>query len=366
MSKRILSAVTAAVLLLSACNSGNTEVRSEAREISPFSNLCNNGELSLSPDGKAMFTDFTNLNSSYICTRPNCPHNDPKTCSAYGMGHCPFIYGDKIYYFEVETEVADDGTIFDTTYICTADLDGNNRQRIYTADHVSACDYTAMYLAEGKLYFSMARFGYSEYGSTGYDEMLLCRYNFDSNTLETLRSFGTNWSSGIFIAGVFDGSVYIIYSYSEEEIVVTPETMGQMGAIDFEYVNLRYDIEAEEFFDWDKGDFSDISGGCYITEEDGVLVFLDQAGRTATVNLESVKEIDGVVNGIAFSAYYGFCIDLYGGGTYRLSVYDDTGEKRYEVVDFVEDRYILRCMDYSSGETTYSAMTKDELIKEKI
>lgn len=366
MSKRILSAVLAAVLLLSGCTSGSVEANSNVREISLFSNLCNNGELTVSNDGKAMFTDFTNLNSSYLCTRPNCLHNDPKTCSAYGMGRCPFIYGNKIYYFEVETEIDYDGIIFDTTYIYTADLDGNNRQRIYTADHVSACDYTAMYLAEGKLYFSMAKLGYSEYGTTNYDEMLLCRYDFDSNTLETLRSFGTNWSSGIYIAGVFDGSVYFIYSYSEEEIVVTPDTMGQNGARNFEYMNLRYDIETEEFYDWDKSDFSDISDGYYITEKDGTLTFLDESGKSVSANLEGGKGIDGVVNGIAFSAYYGFCIDLSNGQTYALSTYDDTGEKRYEVVDFVEEKYILRCIDYSTGKTTYSAMTKDELIKEKL
>ncbi len=73
------------------------------------------------------FIDFKTMNSFPVCSRPNCLHNDPETCSAFGISTLS-VYDGHIYFVENTDEGAN---------IYRASLDGAERKKVASLEGYS-------------------------------------------------------------------------------------------------------------------------------------------------------------------------------------------------------------------------------------
>lgn len=352
--------------MLCGCNSDSNDNENEIRIVSQFTNLCNNGEL-YSDSGKAVFFDFISMVSSPLCARPNCTHTDAEVCSAYNMGICPFIYNDKIYYFMHDIFVDKDGTFREKSDIYVADLDGTNRQAVKTIYDMRLADISPMCIIGNELYVSAISHTFSEYGGYGDEqacEAYLCKYNFDTNTFTSIKSFGMNYSVGLYFYGVYNNCIYMTHSYKTESTVFTFETTTSNSQDTFIRENIKFDLETFEISQSDLSEIHAITNGWCIMGDENETVFLNEDGRQI-ISEESVYDFIYIVNDIAFVEYYGYCIDLSDGKKYAV-VKPENPDQRYTVKDYIGEKYIVAITDYEKGSKNYAAFTKNELIKEEI
>lgn len=364
---RCLALYTAVLLLMSSCSS-QPQDNGEIREISSFTNLCNNGELYVDND-KVVFYDFMSMTSSPVCSKPNCAHNSSKTCSAYDMYGVPFIYNDKIYYFDTNIEDNGDDSYSDTTDVYTAALNGADRNVINTFDELCFYPESGMYLVGGDLYLFAAKHSFSPYGSYGGEqkaEIHLCRYNLPDNSLTDILLLGNDYLNGGTFFGVFDGCIYLSYSYSEEPIRYQ-DIFTEIEKADFKYRTYKYDLKSKEIVQCDIDNIHSISGGWMIIEDGSNCIMRNEKGEEAAVD-EACGSFDCIINDKAFSGYYGFCIDLPSGEKHKLNFAGEdapTANIRYEVKDYIDGRYIIQAINYAENSREYISLTEDELIGEE-
>lgn len=359
--------VIAASVLLSGCNPRVTYNENQIREISYFSNLCNNGELYMDND-KAVFYDFHSMTAALLCSKPNCLHNSEKTCSAYNMHGVPFIYNNKIYYFV--SDIIDDGNknFSDTTDVYTSDLDGTNRSVVNTFEDFCLEEASKMFIVGNDLYLFAVKHNFSEYGGFGSEqtkEVLFCKFNLSDKSLTDLASLGTDYSNNGYILGVFNNSIYFYYSYLDNPINYSDVISEN---VTFKYKKYKYNLKSEEISECDIDNISLISGGWIITENDLVCTMLNEEGQEITID-EKNNDFDCVINDIAFSGYYGYCVDLASGKKYRLNFTNENTQNvnvRYTVKEYIDDKYIVQVQNYAENNRDYISLTENELIGEEI
>lgn len=365
MKKSLISIILFTVIfsLLCGCNVTDAENNHRVREISSYSNLCNNGELYLDYDKEAFF-DFTSMTGTYICAKPNCSHSNPKDCSAYGMSELPFIYKDKIYYFVSDIVANDDGSFSDRTDFYKADMDGTNREIVDTIKDFSI-ENIKMFLIGDELYLSAVKHSFSEYGGYGSDqaaEKYFCKYNLSDNSLTEIKNFGAKYSCSLNIYGVFNNAVYFYLSYSEKPISIDDNDTV------FVTEQYKYELDSGTLSDCDIQGLVSISEGWAIIDNDSDFTLINENNEKAVID-GNYRDYDYIVNNIIFSGYYGYCVNLENGKKYALNLPRENSENqgiRYIVKDFIEERYIVQVLNYTENSKSYISLTEDELIGEKI
>lgn len=369
MNKTIKGAVCviAASALLSGCSSEVTQNENQIREISHFSNLCNNGELYMD-NGKAVFYDFLSMTSAPLCSKPNCLHNSGKTCSAYNMYGIPFIYNEKIYYFV--SDIINDGSnnFSDTTDAYTADLDGTNRSVVNTFENWAFETAPGMYIVGNELYLFVVKHAFDEYGGCGSEqtkEVHFCKFNLSDYALTDLALLGTDYSNNGRILGVFNNSIYFYYSYLDNPVSYLDI---QFENIDYKHKEYKYDLKSEEISECDIDNIHAISRGWMIIKNGSGCIMRNEKGEETAVD-EKCNDFDCVVNDIAFSGYYGYCVNLESGKKFRLNFTDDNTQNanlRYMVKDYIDGKYIVWAENYAENSRDYISLTENELVGEEI
>lgn len=352
-------------LLLSGCNNSEKEINgSEVREVSVFSNLCNNGTLYNESDDRVMFCDFVSMQSACLCSKSNCSHRDPDSCSAYGMGHTPFIYEDRLYFFKSEIVFDKDNKAHEKTDIYTADLDGGNRRVLLTADDIDFGYSWKMYITNGDIYFTGYRREYDEYGNQGENTALcFCKYNFAENKFTVIKDFfdffeeeGEIYSSGISIYGIFNNCAYIGYSYSK-----TPYDMETgLKSMEFESFFIRYELDSGEFKEYGLDEKTEFNSGWAISKDEKKYTFLNEKGET--LDVENMGQFYYIVNDVAF--FDEGCVELRGGKKHSVLIPFNEGEVRTEFVDYINGKYIAEVFDFDRQERTYKAYDFEEIVGE--
>ncbi|MBD5082485.1 MAG: hypothetical protein HDT44_12085 [Ruminococcaceae bacterium] len=363
MNKMIGSAVcvTAALILLSGCRSKVTQNEDQVREVSSFSNLCNNGELYMDND-KTVFCDFISMTAAPLCSKPNCPHNNEKICSAYNMYGVPFLYNEKIYYFVSDAIDNGDKTFSDITDVYISDTDGTNRSVVKTIKDLCPEEGSNMFIVGNELYLFAVKHNFSEYGGYGSEqtkEVRFCKFDLTDYSLTDIALLGTDYSNSSYFLGVFNGSIYFNYSYLEEPDVDFENT-------DYKHKEYKYDLKSGEISDNDVDNLHMISGGWIIIKNGSGCIMRNEKGEEITLE-ENYSDFDCIVNDIAFSGYYGYCVDLKSGKKYSLDFGGENSQNsRYTVKDHIDVRYIVGVQNYAENSREYISFTEDELIGEEI
>lgn len=218
--KRISLAAALVLAMLSGCAKENTATpKSNERITWTYDNADERGELFRDNDDRLYFMDFETMNSAVLCSKPNCTHKNEEECSAFGMSNHPILYGDKLYFFDVETNF-DGDEVTDTTTVYKADPDGTNRVKVCEINGLALLEYTRMLIVGGKAYFSMDKTGWNEdkTASSGYNEVWFCGFDLSTGTFERIEKLHEGWCSSSWIFGLYDGKIFFSYAYSEEKI----------------------------------------------------------------------------------------------------------------------------------------------------
>lgn len=352
--------VITTLALLSGCKSKVTQNEGQIREISSFSNLCNNGELYMDND-KAVFCDFLSMTSSPLCSKPNCPHNSEKVCSAYNMYGVPFLYNEKIYYFVSEVIDNGDKAFSDTADVYISDTDGTNRSVVKTIENLCPEEGSNMFVVGNNLYLFVVKHSFSEYGGFGSEqakEVRFCKFDLSDYTLTDIALLGTDYSNSGYILGVYNGSIYFNYSYLEEPGVDFENT-------DFKHKVYKYNLKSEEMAQCDIDGIHMISNGWIIIKNGSGCIIRNENGEEMTLE-ENYSDFDCIVNDIAFSGYYGYCVDLKSGKKYSLNFGDENSQNsRYIVKDHIDGRYIVGVQNYADNSREYISLTENELLGEE-
>ena len=336
--KRVLIVILAAMMLFCAC--GQTESSDEVRQISWDSNFCNDGALLLEQIGYygqvLKFIDFKSMQSAVICPRPNCRHDDPETCSAFGMDNGPTLYGTNIYFFEVDNERRDEGYI-DILKIVRANSDGTGRVTVKTIENRNSPYYDVRYLIGSKLYFTTVTMGYDDHGSTNNDSYYFCSYDLESGEYKEIAPLASGYGAGARIMGVYDGKMYINTS---RRTLQEPIPWQNFMDIDFvasiEYDNYHYcyDLETCEFTETDL-DVLMADGRYMLVENEDATVFTLYRPDGSTLDVtDTYSSYRSIVNDMMFVRAKKFIIDVKTGKRYNMITDDD-------VIYYIDGEYVL-------------------------
>ena len=345
-AKRVLAVIIAALMLCCGCSHETVDDSELARISFTFLNLNLNGELYEVYDNMwtaLYFIDFDTMASSAICSRPNCPHNDPEVCSAIGMDNHPTIVGDKLYYFEEEMVWTKDHKIAQNTIVYSADLDGSNRKKIYTIENLSISYGQYIAIKGSIVYFAGTEYGVKEdnSGNSGYNKHYMCSYDLLSKEFNNYGLICEGYSSGAAVLGEYDGGLYIGSSYTEEKFEFDIFDDEQEKLLMESYIDVlwRLDLETSELTlsELPAPDF--IGGGFYGYNEDGKAVVLDAKGKSRTYDGFDLSGSLGypLINGMVFNPYKRVALDLHSGKVLQIS---DAVPSRSDIIAYRGGSYI--------------------------
>lgn len=345
---KLWAAALAAAMLLSGCEKSPAEpTENNARIVWNFGNADERGELFTDSNERLNFIDFETMNSALLCSRPNCTHTNENECSAFGMRNHTILYGDKLYFFDVETNHVDD-EIIDTTIVYKAETDGTNRVKVCEIEGLALLFYTRMLIVGDKAYFSMDKTGWNEdqTASSGYNEVWFCSFDFSTETFERIEKLHEGWCSSSWIFGLYDGKVIFSYAYSEEKVPYTMDA-SEIGKY-FINVYKAYDIESGEMSGLTLPEPTCVEDGYYVYEKDGGSVVLSENGKELFLPDLGGSKIE---NGFLFG--HDKCAELSSGKIFALKKTDNP-------VAYSDGNYILKSLN------EYLKIPENELIGDEL
>lgn len=368
--KKFLSAALAC-LMLTSCAGKVKEyaVGDETAYRSPrWTSLCLNGIFYADENEDAnsftarrvWFFDFDSMQSAILCMRPNCLHNDPSTCTAFGIdcwSGYPQIINNKLYFFSEKREWGEDGKLLVSTEVFRAAPDGSSRVKVDTIDDLVIRDLVTKGTT---VYFTAAEVEYEDNTgvSTGYTKVYICSYDYEKEEFTNLGQLAEGYDAGASVFGEYNGGLYIEGYYAAER-------GGEW--IDFK---LRSDLETGEITDWDmpisslneygktKPMFA--SGGFYgYMDGDNTVIVDSEGNETVFENYELPDSINAVpINGYFFNIENGTALDLSSGKILKLNM---EALPKYGYVLCYRDGYIVGS-EVSNSE--YIKISEDELFRE--
>lgn len=350
---KFISAILVAAMLAGCAKSNSEPMGNNARIVWQYGNADERGELFTDNAQRLHFIDFETMNSALLCSKPNCTHTNENECSAFGMRNHPILYGDKLYFFDVETNHVDD-EIIDTTIVYKAETDGTNRVKVCEIEGLALLFYTRMLIVGDKAYFSMDKTGWNEEqtASSGYNEVWFCSFDFSTETFERIEKLHEGWCSSTWIFGLYDGKVIFNYAYSEEKVPYTTD-VSEIGKY-FTNVYKAYDIENGEMSGLTLPEPTCVEDGYYVYEKDGGSVVLSENGKELFLSDFGGSTIE---NGMLFGK--DACVDLSSGKMYKLSSSD-------ELIIYSDGNYILRGFDAPSQTHNYYKISEKDYIGDEI
>ena len=375
--KTKLTAVILSAALLTACSKAEEPAaENNARIIDSFTNVTDSGMLYSDGDGRLNFFDFESMNSSVLCTRPNCTHTDRETCSSYGMTNHPILYDGSLFFFDREfLEVEKDGefVLTNKTTIYQADPDGTNRISRQVIDEFTA-PFGRMLLSGDTAYFPLSKVEYDEYGSsTGYEETWLCSYNIPENKFTMIEKLYEGYHAGTWIHGLWDGKIYLNIGYAHE-LIPYPFGMESDNNAMNDYMQKIKDvtISEEKVYDIEAGTVSDsdmpkpeyVGEGYYVYDKDGAAAVVPEIGGEMVLKDFPMYERNTVYiyGDIMFSYRENICADLSKGG--KIKALDRSeGEviEAYYNGGYIVSKYTA-ADDGEHGFNVYSRVEPDQLI----
>lgn len=335
---RLFYLMVAAAILFTGCSkSNNKQTENGARIVWTYGSADERGELFTDEKMRLHFTDFENMNTALICSKPNCTHANANECSSFGMSNHPILHGDNLYFFDVETNF-DGDEVTDTTTIYKAEPDGTNRFKVCEINGLTLLEYTRMLIVGDKAYFSMDKTGWNEEhtASSGYNEVWFCSFDFSMGTFERIEMLHKGWCSGSWMFGLYDGRVVFSYAYSEEKAPY----LDDPTEIDKYFINVykTYDTESGELAELTLPEPLYVGNGFYVYAKDGGAAVLSESGTETLLPDFPVNENLTLADGKLFNCFAQTCADLSDGKTYSLKYSE-------EPIKYADGFYILKKLD---------------------
>lgn len=332
-----ITALLLAAFLFTGCadsQSGNSE--NGSRIINPSKNISNHGELYLDNEDRLNFMDYESMNKAVICSKPNCPHTDPETCSAFGMGSRQVLYGNFIYFIKSET-VYEGDKLTQNMSICRANTDGSERKTIITEKefHEGASSVNALVVGD-ELYFCASKDEFDQYGTTGCNEIYLFKFNMKEERLEKITEICRGYHGGVWIYGFWNGEIYFNYSAFDHELSDEEQAALDISKI---YTYQTYNIESGAIEEWEQPTSAVYVGkGYFVYEKESGVSVIDESGKETHFEDFPYSSTLEIFDGKIFSPYGKKWGDIAAGKAYPLNVSDT----RNSIRDYFDGSFIVK------------------------
>ncbi len=273
------------------------------------------------------------------------------------MENHPILYNGKLYFFDVQTNFESDEVI-DTTTVYKADTDGTNRAAVCEIKGLALKAGNRLLLVDDKAYFPMIKYGWDDAhtGTSGYNEIWFCCYDFSANTYERIEKLHEGWVSNLWIYGLFDGKVIFTYAYSKEKVSfgLAPSEIEKR----FIFIYKSYDIESGAVEDLELPEPLYVGEGYYVYEKDGGTAVICE-NKEEILLPDFPADTNGmhcIVNGKLLHCSKQLCADLTNGKMYALSSSDG-------FVAYSDGSYILKEYNNNSQKYEYSKIAESDYIR---
>lgn len=365
--------LSAALSILTGCSKKSDTVQNNARLIWSYFNITDNGMFYSDDEERLNFLDFESMNTTVLCSKPNCAHNDSQTCSSFGISNHPILYDNKLYYFDVEHVIDKDENYKDITTIYRSETDGTGRVPLYKADDMSIAPYYRMILTGDTAYFYTTKQGNDRGNSTGCDIGYFCSYNITANEFKVIDKIYEGYHSGAWLYGAWNNKIYFSVSYSKEKIDVP--IGGDKEAFDKFHEALEkavvdeymvYDPETNSITQSELPYPVYVGEGFYAYEKESGLALRPENGDEVILSGYKKKDNLCIFNGIMFNITDKTCVKPSEGGSKRsLNISD-----RQSIEAFHNGSYIIKEVTVDDNgtvlDTKYKKTTEAELVGEKI
>lgn len=356
MRKFVVIVLTAFAILLCSCGNGGS-LGEAYRLISNAYMTTNGGEFLISNDGKLKFYDFTSMVETYVCSKPNCQHNDESVCSAYGMGYHPFFFGDSLYFFDTGFKNEDGRTVC-YSELWKAKPDGSSRKKLATVNARLETYYSAV-LNGNMLYFAGAQPEFDEFGTTsGKGFQALYSLNLNTNKSEKLYDFCEGYHSYGNVNGIFGNKLYFLGGSSEVKIDFTAENCTDTSEA-FYYV---MDLNSGEIKPSDMPIPKFVCPDCYVGVKDGkTIIYKPDSAEPIILDsfIEDRYPDIRLINNKLFSRFDGKVYDLETGKIYTLLT-----EPKVEIKAYINGSYIV--CKFEVDKYIFGKASESDLIGEEI
>ncbi len=341
---------------------GNNQ-KSGAMYIDPYENIYDDGLIYVNDGNPKRYLDFETMENTVLCSKPNCNHNTSE-CMAKIVGKTPIIYGDYIYFFDVQdgiNETSDGDEFFIKSKLMRASLTNSEIEKISEFTDCEPREYDGCVILDGVLYFTGDNMNptKNEYGGISYANgggiHYMCSIDLDSGEYTNYGSIydgdkqyeASNYTSTAQVVGYFNSKIYVKYSFMREYIESTDiDTRDKFTILNFEFDPNTGEIKE-----------SDLPTGSFM---DGTVYVCSNYPEISTTIIDDDKQynVEGVdakfigkyANGKLFilSKWY----DVSNGSCHSLG--DDTC-----FVTMYNDCYILS----NSSGTKFEKLTEEELLE---
>lgn len=324
--------------------------------ISSFTNLYDDGELYLDSDSRLCYINFSDMSAKIICSREGCDHSDPESCQAYGMENGPMYYGENIYYFEESMYPIENGYKYVTSFM-RADLDGGNRQTVFSIDDRTTSQFDMRLVVDGVLYFITQKAGIADGTLSNYRQNYLCSYDFNTGEYKEIVMLFEGWNGDVSIYDISDGKMF--YSTTKTDGEISWQAYGDTNiAIDSINSWYTYDLETGEIVEADI-----ISAYPIVYSPVGTYIFRDRSGQVLMhypdgIDVPVIEDTDftGFANGLLFSTSDGVVMDPRTQSKYKCNIKEKTGSYDPAVIAYYDGNYIVK----DSFDNSYCKVPENE------
>ncbi len=289
--------------------------------------------------GRMSFADFATLNSFPVCSKPNCLHNDPETCSAFGLSNGSDVmlcsYDGSLYFIENTREMSAKSGISSCANIYKATADGSERRKAATLEGFTL---SSLYVSGTRGYTVAAEEIADENGlPTAEYNYYAESFDFKTNELKNLGQISHLYSSDtVGVIGEYGGKIYYMSVGAEERPeglnANSPDyfdslhalTVTRIFALDPETGSIT---ESElpvpgnrEGMNWPAPDIVAATEGFYVCQQGDTAIIASPDGSVRKIENHRLTEraADYPVNGMMFNAETLLATELMTGDIYRL------------------------------------------------
>ena len=376
--KRIISIVTATVIILSmaACNNKDEGVDKKSDKDWRIVSLYNmiepekNGTFTLDSHSYLSFMDFSTMEEIPLCDDPTCKHDDDK-CSAEGKYNHPFLYDNKLYYFET-TDLYQNGDGYtQDSQLWQCDINGDNEKQIAEFKGLTYWDFSRLLLYGDTIYMCMDNRPFDKDYKEAEPSMEFVSYNLKSGEIKNYGVIVKGDSCASWLFGMWDGKIIFSVSRAKENLPFMEKLeryAKENGLKEDEAFETFVDEYIEEYLQFDilSGEISEctlpatvgISNKYYYYSENDNLMYLDTDGKEHKIDgvskIESINVLNDYVSFNDDSATY-----LYNESEHQLIKLNDF----YEIITVHDENNVIFSVINDDGTSSFKKKTISELEK---
>lgn len=220
--KKLISVIIILSCILIGCR-GKKEYVSSSNHIQYINSVYSiTDELWLSSMNGINYNDFEKGTRVYACNKLNCPHDSDSGCMAYpdeekgeGFFEYPFLYNDKLYYFDSR---------YEEVLLISSNPDGSEKEVV--GEHRIELRGMDVLRVESKLYY-WGIVEEKESTNDGYIDTLSANYevyemDLISGDIKQLSNFGTFYDFNVDKLIYSDGYIYFTYMVQQNSWKDTP------------------------------------------------------------------------------------------------------------------------------------------------